>query len=140
MASQESNRTLWIVLIIAGVGGAGVFLVGGLICAGVLIRGSMRAEQAQIDACLERIAQLDDAVDRYHLQYGSYPPDLESLFQPGPLGAPPLLDDPELLNDPWGEPFEYDVTGPRNYGSRPDIWADREDEIGNWQLPAPTKK
>ncbi|MFO0938893.1 MAG: hypothetical protein U0798_20510 [Gemmataceae bacterium] len=40
------------------------------------------------------------------------------------------------LRDPWGQPFQYDVKGPRNNGNRPDIWTvskDRKTIIGNWK-------
>jgi Type II secretion system (T2SS), protein G len=140
MAAKESSSTLWIILIIVGVVGAGVFLAGGAICAGVLIRGPMLAEQANAATCLNQIAQIDAAVEAYHLKHGEYPPDLETLFDPDDDGSPPLLIDRTLLIDPWGDPIEYDLAGNMNYGARPDIWSDRHDPIGNWQLPHPPKK
>jgi type II secretory pathway pseudopilin PulG len=138
MHANESNRTLWVVLAVVGaVGVLAVILVGGIVCAGVLVVAPMRAEQAQNDECLNRIAQLDAAVNAYYLKNGKWPPDLDTLLDPGPDGSPPLIDDPGLLLDPWGDPFEYDVTGAQNSGTRPDIWADRHDPVGNWQLPPP---
>ena len=37
-------------------------------------------------------------------------------------------------DDPWKKPYQYDPSGPRNNGRRPDIWTVAPDglEIGNW--------
>ena len=49
-----------------------------------------------------------------------------------------LLVPPGLLYDPWGDPINYDPAGNMNYGARPDIWFDRNDQsTGNWDLPHP---
>jgi hypothetical protein len=137
MAEKDGNPTVWILVILGIVVLGGLVLFGGIICAGVLVVGPMRAEQAQVEACQSQIARLDAAVEAYRLRYGQYPPDLETLLEPGPDGAPPLLSDPNLLNDPWGIPIEYDLNGVNNNGTRPDIYSDQHDEIGNWQLPPP---
>jgi hypothetical protein len=39
------------------------------------------------------------------------------------------------LADPWGKPYQYDPTGKRNGGNKPDVWSDGPDgkPIGNWR-------
>jgi hypothetical protein len=140
MAAKQGHFNVWIILLIAGGVGVVVCFVACGSGAALLYVRHERAEQQRTEACLNRISILDDAVECYRIKHGQYPPDLDALFDPGPDGSPPLLDDRNLLNDPWGDPIYYDPAGNMNYGARPDIWVDRHDQsIGNWDLPHPAK-
>jgi hypothetical protein len=82
---------------------------------------------------------LAQASELYRLRNGGRPEKLTHLLQP-PDGGRPYLDKP-LLTDPWGRPYQYDVAGTHNGGSRPDIWSlgppyaadPKKAIIGNWE-------
>jgi hypothetical protein len=48
------------------------------------------------------------------------------------------------LQDPWGQPYQYDAAGKRNKGTRPDIWSPghpiEKKPIGNWMHEPTTKQ
>ncbi len=135
MTTDRPKFPLWLVLVIVGgVLGGGLFLCAGA-GAGLLVYRHFQDEEEKTADCLDRLARIDAALDAYKLKHGAWPADLEILLEPDDDGSPPLLDDDEALNDPWGDPFEYDIHGLNHYGARPDVWADRHDPIGNWQLP-----
>jgi hypothetical protein len=75
---------------------------------------------------------LETAVICYRLKFGKNPAKLDDLGNP-PDGSPYV--DPGALNDPWGQPYQYDPAGPRNQGEKPDIWTTGSDGklIGNWR-------
>jgi hypothetical protein len=50
-----------------------------------------------------------------------FPPSLEVLTQPQVDGGGAYFG-PEKLLDPWNKQFQYDPSGPRNQGNRPDVW------------------
>lgn len=141
MGTKAGNATLWIVLaLVALFVVGGVSVIGVAVCAGLAINSWQEAEAKETAECLDRIATVDAAANAYNIKYGHWPATLDDLLEPGPDGAPALLNDAELLNDPWGDEFEYDIAGSRNNGARPDIWSDSHDEIGNWQLPPHPKR
>jgi hypothetical protein len=74
---------------------------------------------------------LEKAVLAYERQFGVRPSALDQLLQP-PSGK--AFVEPEALKTPWGQPYEYDPSGPRNQGIQPDIWAvlPNGETIGNW--------
>ncbi len=41
----------------------------------------------------------------------------------------------EELIDPWKKPYQYDPAGPKNKGSKPDLWTATPEKkvIGNWK-------
>jgi general secretion pathway protein G len=88
-------------------------------------------EDAKKNAARITASDLGAAAQRYQLQYGSLPDQLAVLAQP-PEGTPFI--EARILNDPWGNAFRYDPSGPRNGGLKPDIWAVAPDgtECGNW--------
>ena len=134
MGTKASNSTFWIILaIVAVLVVGGMAVLGAAVCAGLAINSWQENEAKETADCLDRIAKVDAAVNAYKIKYGHWPANLDDLLEPGPDGAPALLNDAELLNDPWDDEFEYDIKGPRNNGTRPDIWSDSHDDIGNWQ-------
>jgi Type II secretion system (T2SS), protein G len=77
---------------------------------------------------------LETGVVQYYLKFGEYPRKLEDLVNP-PDG-PPLVDSGALL-DQWDRSYQYDPTGPRYHGKKPDIWTTGPDGelLGNWPEP-----
>jgi hypothetical protein len=77
---------------------------------------------------------LETGAVQYRLKFGEYPRKLEDLANP-PDG-PPFVDSGALL-DQWGRPYQYDSTGPRNQGKKPDIGTTGSDGelLGNWPEP-----
>jgi len=140
MATKAGNSTIWIIVaIVAVLVVGGMAVIGAAVCAGLAVSRWQESEAKEVADCLDRIAKVDAAVNAYKIKYGNWPDNLDDLLEPGPDGAPALLDDADVLNDPWGDEFEYDIAGPRNNGVRPDIWSDSHDETGNWQLPRAPK-
>ncbi len=61
-----------------------------------------RAKARQTEASLSTITT---AIKAYHLEYSSYPPDLQTLVNAK------FLDRDKPLNDGWSKPFYYDPRG-----------------------------
>jgi general secretion pathway protein G len=93
-----------------------------------------RYEDAKLSDARIKVKMIGDMVQQYRLQNGDqYPPSLEALTQPGPLGSQPYSDMQGLM-DPWGKPFQYDPAGQHNNGLKPDVWTTTPNggTIGNW--------
>jgi hypothetical protein len=84
---------------------------------------------AKVALTRERIRQIDIALAQHKVQNGVYPADLTALTE----GKNPLK--AESLIDPWGLLCQYDPTGPKNKGAKPDVWTVAPDKtvIGNWK-------
>jgi general secretion pathway protein G len=111
-----------IIVALAGIGG--FFLMGAL--------GEAKTDLARTQAK----STLTSACQAYNLKRGAYPDSLQQLLQQDARGGP-YLDDPSAILDPWGQPFQYDKSGPRNNGRKPDIWTKDPNngvDIGNWPL------
>jgi general secretion pathway protein G len=82
---------------------------------------SLRTAQVQVDA-------IDGALKSYYLAMNSYPSDISAgggLFvNPGnDAWDGPYLSH-EVPNDPWGNQYQYDVSGQTYHqGNRPDVWS-----------------
>jgi hypothetical protein len=65
------------------------------------------------------------------------PESLKALAEKQPDGGPAYLE-VQALTDPWGNPFQYDPTGPQNKGEKPDVWSQgppgAKTPIGNWPM------
>ena len=81
---------------------------------------------------------------------GDYPTTEEGLailLQVDPKNGiqEPLLRSRDGLNDPWNHPYQYRCPGVKRpyafdlWSFGPDGKPDTEDDIGNWDAPAPTK-
>jgi general secretion pathway protein G len=115
-----------IIVILAGLGG--YYFLG-------------QAEESRKSAAKVQVRTLTQAVETYNVQHqGVFPDSLEMLLQRDAEGMGPYLKSQEVLIDPWGRPYQYDVAGTRNNGLTPDIWStgppNNPIEIGNW--PATT--
>jgi general secretion pathway protein G len=65
-------------------------------------------------------AALAQACQAFQLQQGRFPESLNELLTP-PGGGKPYIE-PGALNDPWGNPYQYDPDGPRNNNLKPDVF------------------
>lgn len=104
-------------------------------------------KQQEINTAKAQIELLEDALNYYRLNAGTYPTTeqgLQALLTP-PTTEPvpknwagPYLETNKALVDPWGTPYFYQYPGQHNT-DKPDIWSagpDRqpgtEDDITNW--------
>jgi hypothetical protein len=73
------------------------------------------------------VKALEKAVQKYCVKRGEYPARLDALVGDGEVG-------PAGLRDPWKHEYQYDPTGRKNKGERPDIWTvtPTREVIGNW--------
>lgn len=94
-----------------------------------------RLEDAKRSRALLDCKTWTSAADTYNVKYGSYPPDLNTLTQPGPDGSTPFMEARHLI-DPWGRPYQYAYPGQHNQlTGKPDIWSGGKtgnEQIGNW--------
>src|SRR5947207_15916544 len=91
---------------------------------------------AKVDAAKTSATTLSKACQAYEIRYGGRPESLLQLIQPPDAGKPFIEGGQEALVDPWGQPFQYDPSGPRHGGQKPDIFTldpDTQQPIGNWK-------
>jgi general secretion pathway protein G len=118
----EVLAVLMIVVIMAGIGGVMYMRY---------LEGA-RKDRVKID-----VKMLEEAVQIYHMKYGSPPASLVALTQPMPDGTKAVLE-PSALLDPWGHEYQYAAQGSHHLGTdKPDIWSqgdgsDPTSVIGNW--------
>jgi general secretion pathway protein G len=89
-------------------------------------------EDAKVNRCKADVRTIAKAADAYNIQNGQLPDSLQQLVQP-PTGGKPYIEQ-EGLMDPWGKQYQYDPSGGRNQGLKPDVWTTTPDgqTIGNW--------
>ncbi len=84
------------------------------------------------------------SIGRFRLRMGRYPSSLNELvnrpetLDPNERWNGPYINNPRLLQDPWGEPYDYQAPGLHNVGAY-DLWTrgpdgqdGTADDIGNW--------
>jgi hypothetical protein len=95
-----------------------------------------KRDQANRDRARIQVEALSSGVEQYKLMNdGNAPPSLQDLTQPQPnAGGTPITAADKLI-DPWGKPYQYDPAGPKNNGTKPDVWTQAPDGtvIGNWR-------
>ena len=95
-----------------------------------------REQDAHRERARQGVRLVETAVKTYYLRnVGTYPIFLNN--------AAAYLEDKNALTDPWGRPYQYDVTGAKSGGKGPDIWSlgpqsEKDAIIGNW-APKPKK-
>jgi general secretion pathway protein G len=111
-----------IIVALAGIGG--FFLLGQL--------GGAQEDLAQAQVS----GALTSACQAYKIKHNDYPDNLQVLLQKDALGGP-WLESQDALMDPWSHPYQYDKTGQKNQGMKPDIWtvSPNQKTIGNWPKP-----
>jgi len=97
------------------------------------------AEQGNQIKARNDVKILTIAAEAYKLKNSVYPTKLEDLLKASDGGLPFIEPKKDVLNDPWGNPYQYDSTGPKNNGKQPDIWSGgppgKKQSIGNWEEP-----
>ncbi|HEY1859449.1 MAG TPA: type II secretion system protein GspG [Gemmataceae bacterium] len=122
---------VWVVL--------GTLLFGCLSCTGFAFVGyyyyGQEVESSKADIARVNVKTiLTQACKTYWLDHGGqWPPNLQVLVI-GDENGKTYLEDVGALKDPWGNLYQYDPSGPRNSGRKPDIWTSspKGDVIGNW--------
>ena len=96
-------------------------------------------KQANVDAAKNQIHSFESCMEKYHLDVGAYPSSLQDLRNPPANVAKwqgPYIDK-EVLEDPWGRAYHYQVDGTGDgyelYSSGPDGVAGNADDIGHKQ-------
>lgn len=110
-----------IVVVMAGVGG---------------ITYMKYLEDSRKDRAKMDVGNLSKAVEAFQIKHGSPPDSLLTLTQPEADGSRAAISNAEVLRDPWGNMYQYDASGGRNNGAKPDVWTQSPDGqiIGNWAL------
>ena len=118
-----------------------VVIVIGILAATIIPQFMGTTHDAKVSAAKAQVAEIESAVERFNNQMDRYPTAEEGLSA---LVNPPSGDDAtkwrgpyikRLINDPWGNPYQYAVPGTHNPNSF-DIWAHDTQgagaDIGNW--------
>ncbi len=128
-----------------------VVLIMGMLMGLVGVSVFQQVEKARVTTARAKIAQIENALEFYRLDSSRYPTSEQGLGAllrapgsgPGPRNYPPggYLKKADTLDDPWGEPFQYQSPGQHNAHSF-DLWSLGADsatggegpdaEIGNW--------
>jgi general secretion pathway protein G len=91
-----------------------------------------RLDESKEDMTLTQAKMLTQQAETYKLDNGEWPPNLQVLAQQKPGGGPPYIEE-HALTPPIGGQYQYDASGSRNKGMKPDIWVTvNGKEIGNW--------
>lgn len=123
-----------------------VIFIMGLLATLVIINVAPVGEQSRVGKVRADIAAFESALEMYSLDMYAYPSadaGLAALKMP-PAGADVATYRPggyikRLRDDPWGNPYHYDVPGQRSgggydvYSSGPDGKPGTADDIGNWE-------
>lgn len=121
-----------------------VIVILAILAAVVIQRVTHRTEDARISKAIADVKSLDDALETYKLDTGSYPTGdqgLLALMDAGASGNNNKWNGPyikgSLPRDAWGNEYvyrfpgehsEYDILSPG-----PDAQVGTNDDIGNWQ-------
>jgi type II secretory pathway pseudopilin PulG len=89
-------------------------------------------DDAKLTMAKQGVKALETVVETYKMKNHDYPSDLSALLQPDDTGKPYVSAD--ALRTPWGGQYQFNPSGPRNNGFKPDIWAEAPNgvQIGNW--------
>ncbi|HPF23856.1 MAG TPA: type II secretion system major pseudopilin GspG [Hyphomonas sp.] len=123
-----------------------VIFIMGLLATLVIVNVAPVGEQSRVGKARSDIATFESALEMYSLDMYTYPSGDAGLAA---LKTPPANADvasyrpggyiKRLRDDPWGNPYNYDVPGQRSgggydvYSAGPDGKPGNEDDIGNWQ-------
>jgi general secretion pathway protein G len=70
------------------------------------------------------VKSITDAATAYKAQHsGNWPPSIQDLYTRAATGYGPYLKNAEDQISPWGQPYQYDPSGPNNQGLQPDVSA-----------------
>lgn len=110
-----------------------------------LMTQSERAKEDMAKAALGSNGPIATAIDLFKFNTGVYPAQLMDLVDKpsddkvASKWTGPYLTDVKGLNDPWGNPYEYEPDGKHNVGKY-DMWSKgpdgidgNDDDIPNWK-------
>jgi len=89
---------------------------------------------AQKDAARAQVkGPLSQACQAYFVKHSKWPDSLLILTQRDENNQI-FIENEDALVDPWRRPYQYDATGTKNQGTKPDIFTTAPDGevIGNW--------
>ena len=122
-----------------------VVFIMGLLATLVIVNVAPVGEQSRVGKAKSDIAAFESALEMYSLDMYAYPPAEAGLdaLKAAPAGADAAAYRPggyikRMRNDPWGNPYHYNVPGQRSggrydvYSAGPDGKAGNDDDIGNW--------
>lgn len=70
-------------------------------------------DQGNIAAAKAQIKQFDTSLVAYKIKFKKFPESLDGLINP-PSGDP-IMTAKSIPNDPWGNPYKYELEGSRKY-------------------------
>lgn len=80
-------------------------------------------EGSKLDVARAQVKSLTVACDAYRLKHKQNPPTLDTLTQPDQTNNNMVyIEDPNVLLDPWNQPYQYEASGTKNNGRHADIW------------------
>lgn len=90
-------------------------------------------EAAKLSTAKINANGLAQECEKYKLNNGEYPQNIQALTVQQPNGGPPLVP-PDKILDPWNKPFQVDPTGRHNQGLKADVFTTAPDGriIGNF--------
>ncbi len=78
-------------------------------------------DRAKESAAKAKAMTIDKAVQTYYIKHDGWPT-IDALIQADPNNDnKPYLEDDAIL-DPWGHKYTIDPSGPRNKGTKPDVY------------------
>lgn len=121
-----------------------VIVILAILAVVVIPRVTGRIEDARVASATTTVSTLDQHLEAYKVDTGSYPSSdqgLQALVSN--VGNEAKWNGPYIKNgmpnDPWGHPYNYRYPGEHGvdydiYSSGPDGQAGTNDDIGNWNL------
>lgn len=142
MQSNRHQRGFTLIEIMA------VVLIIGLLSTLVGLAIFPQIDRARVSTARTQLAMIDAALEAYRMDNANFPTSeqgLVSLIRPPPEARNPLpggyLREQRIPEDPWGNPFQYEMPGQHNAHSY-DLWSFGADgnpggegvdaDIGNW--------
>lgn len=123
-----------------------VIFIMGLLATLVIVNVAPVGEQSRVGKAHSDIAAFESALEMYSLDMYAYPTADAGLaaLKTAPVGANAATYRPggyvkRMRNDPWGNPYHYDVPGQHSggaydvYSAGPDGKPGTDDDIGNWE-------
>ena len=123
-----------------------VIFIMGLLATLVIVNVAPVGEQSRVGKAHSDISAFESALEMYTLDMYAYPTGDAGLaaLKTAPAGSNAATYRPggyikRMRNDPWGNPYHYDVPGRRSggaydvYSAGPDGKPGTDDDIGNWE-------
>ncbi len=110
-----------------------VVAILGILAGVVAVNVGGQSEKARINATRASIGAIGTALKTYEMNSSGLPQSLDALTKDQADGLPPLLES-KVLNDSWGNPFQYKRISSYKYEIRsagPDGQMGNQDDITN---------